>query len=126
MYFFFNSATFSAASKTAKGRELQLMSDRFNDIIVEGDNAYSAVVGAMREQAAEIDKKYPRGGATFIFHSLDDTGTRGVIAAIPLSDRTVSDRTTFEVQPYFRIYYHQVAFAATIPEAVALAKGGDK
>lgn len=121
MYFFFNSATFSTASKTAKGRELQMMSDRFNDLLVEGDDAYSAVVVAMREQAAEIDKKYPRGRATFIFHSLDDTGTRGVIAAIP-----VSDRNTFEMQPYFRIYYHQVAFAATIPEAVALAKGGDK
>ena len=75
----------------------------------------------MREPAAEIDKTYPRGRATFIFHSLDDTGTRGVIAAIP-----VSDRNTFEMQPYFRRDYHQVAFAATIPEAVALAKGGDK
>lgn len=119
MFFFDTVQTFSTTGKSAKGKVLQEMAMRFKDVLVQGDCAPSKIVVAMREQAAETDKHFTRGRKTFIDHTVDRSGDSGQIMAVP-----VSDVVDFDKQAYFRIYYHKVARTATIPEAVALTKGG--
>ena len=121
MFFFDTVQTFSSTAKTAKGKALQEMALRFKDVLVQGDYAPANIVTAMREKAAEIDKRFNRGRQTYIDHTVDRSGDGGQIMAVPASD--VVD---FDKQPYFRIYYHRVARTATIPEAVALTKGGER
>ena len=121
MFFFDTVQTFSTTGKSAKGKVLQEMAKRFKDVLVQGEYAPDKIVVAMREQAAEIDKNFTRGRKTFIDHTVDRSGDSGQIMAVP-----VSDVVDFDKQAYFRLYYHKVARTATIPEAVALTKGGAK
>lgn len=121
MFFFDTVQTFSTSGKSAKGKALQEMAMRFENVLVQGEDAPFKIVVAMREQAAAIDKKYNRGRETYIDHTVDRSESSGQITAIP-----VSESVDWNVQPYFRIYYHRVARTATIPEAVALTKGGER
>lgn len=121
MFFFDTVQTFSSTAKTAKGKALQEMAERFKDVLVQGEDAHLKIVSAMREQAAAIDRKYNHGRQTFIDITIDNSGASGQITAIP-----VSESGDWNVQPYFRIYYHKVARTATIPEAVDIAKGGSQ
>lgn len=121
MFFFDTVQTFSTTGKSAKGKALQEMAMRFKDVLVQGDYAPDKIVIAMREQAAEIDKQFTRGRKTYIDHTIDRSGDSGQIMAVP-----VSDVVDFDKQAYFRIYYHKVARTATIPEAVAIVKGGTR
>ncbi len=121
MFFFDTVQTFSTTGKSAKGQALQEMAMRFKDVLVQGDYAPDKIVIAMREQAAEIDKQFTRGRKTYIDHTIDRSGDSGQIMAAP-----VTDVVDFDKQSYFRLYYHKVARTATIPEAVALTKGGVK
>lgn len=119
MFFFDTVQTFSSTAKTAKGKVLQEMAMRFKDVLVQGEYAPVHIVTAMRKQVSEIDKRLNRGRQTYIGHTVDRSGDSGQIMAVP-----VSDSVDFDKQPYFRLYYHRVARQATIPEAVALTKGG--
>ena len=121
MFFFDTVQTFSTTGKSAKGKALQEMAMRFKDVLVQGDYAPVTIVTAMRDKATEIDKHFNRGRKTFVDHTVDRSGDSGQIMAVP-----VSDVVDFDKQAYFRIYYHKVARTATIPEAVALTKGGAK
>lgn len=118
MFFFDTVQTFSTSGKSAKGRFLQDMAKRFENVLVQGDDAPFKIVVAMQEQARIADSR-SRGRATYVDHVIDRSETYGQITAYPVSDAVDSDK-----QPYFRFFYHKVARTATIPEAVALAKGG--
>ena len=121
MYFFDTVQTFSSSGKSAKGQVLQEMAKRFEYVLVQGDDAPVKIVTAMREAVAEIDKRFSRGHQTYIDFTEDRTGDYGQIMAVP-----ASDVVNFEKQAYFRVYYHKVTRTATVPEAIALAKGGEK
>lgn len=121
MFFFYNVQTFASGAKTAKGKVLQAMADKFSDVLVQGDDAIVKILIAMREKAREVDSQYNRGRETYVDFIEDNTGNSGIIEARP-----VESASGFETQPYFRIYYHKVARTATIPEAVALTKGGSR
>ena len=121
MFFFDTVQTFSTSGKSAKGKALQEMAMRFENVLAQGEDAPFKIVVAMREQAAAIDKKYNRGRETYIDLTVDCTESSGQITAIP-----VSESVDWNMQPYFRISYHRVARTATIPEAVALTKGDER
>lgn len=119
MFFFDTVQTFSSTAKTAKGKALQEMAERFKNVLVQGEDAPFKIVVAMREQAAAIDRKYKRGRETYIDHTVDSSEQSGQITAIP-----VSKSVDWNVQPYFRIFYHRISRTDTIPVAVDLVKGG--
>lgn len=119
MFFFDTVQTFSTSGKSAKGQALQEMAKRFECVLVQGDDAPVKIVMAIREQAAVIDKEFRRGRDTFVDYTVDRSGDYGQISAYP-----ASDSVDFDKQPYFRVFFHKVARTATIPEAIALAKGG--
>lgn len=121
MFFFDTVQTFSTTGKSAKGKAIQEMAKRFENVLVQGEDAPIKIVMAMREQVQVIDKRYNRGRQTFVDLTIDRSGNYGQISAFP-----VSDSGDFDVQPYFRMYFHKVARTATIPEAVDLVKGGEK
>lgn len=121
MFFFDTVQTFSTSAKTAKGKALQEMAMRFKDVLVQGDFAPVNIVTAMREMAAELDKQFSKGRPTFIDLAIDNSDGGGVITAVP-----VSDVVNWDKQPYFRIYFHKVSRTATIPETLALVKGGEQ
>lgn len=119
MFFFDTVQIFSTMGKSRKGEFLQKMAKRFEGVLVQGDDAPVKIVIAMREQAHIVDERFSRGRETFVDYTFDRTGSYGRISAYP-----VSDVANFDVQPYFRIFFHKVARTATIPEAEALTKGG--
>ena len=121
MFFFDTVQTFSTSGKSAKGRFLQDMAKRFENVLVQGDDAPFKIVVAMQDRARIADSRFSRGRATYVDHVIDRSENYGQITAYPVSDAVDSDK-----QPYFRIFYHKVARTATIPEAVALAKGGEQ
>ena len=122
MMFFFDSVQlFTSSGKSAKGQFFQNMAKRFEGVLVQGDNAPVQIALAMQEQARIVDSKISRGRATFVDHVIDRSENYGQITAYP-----VSDAVDFDKQPYFRIFYHRVARTASIPEAIAMTKGGDK
>lgn len=119
MMFFFDAVqTFSTSCKSAKGKALQDMAKRFENILVQGEDAPVKIVMAMREQAQIIDKRFSRGRQTYIDYTIDRSGDYIMISAIP-----VSEIVDYNVQPYFRIFIHKVARTATIPETIDLVKG---
>jgi len=120
MFFFDNVFCYSSMCKSAKGRALENMAERFLNVLVQGDDAPVKIACAMREQAAAIDKEYPRGRKTFIDITIDHSGDCGQITAIPVSGE-VHDSD----KQYFRVHFQKVARTATIPEAVSLVKGGE-
>ena len=120
MFFFDTVQTFTSSGKSAKGQFFQEMAKRFENVLVQGDDAPFQIAMAMQEQARIIDSKITRGRATFVDHVVGRSENYGQISAYP-----VSDAVDFDKQPYFRIFYHRVARTASIPEAVALAKGGE-
>ena len=119
MFFFDTVQIFSTSGKSAKGQFFQNMAKRFENVLVQGDDAPFKIALAMQEQARIVDSRFTRGRATYVDHVIDRSGCDGQITAYP-----VSDAVDFDKQPYFRIFYHKVARIATIPEAEALAKGG--
>lgn len=119
MYFFDDVQIYSTTGKSARGKALQEMAERFKNVLVQGEYAPESIVIAMRKQVEKIDK-YSRGRETFVFLTSDNTEGNGQIVAIP-----VSDYGEFDKQPYFRICFHVVARTATILEAVALTEGGE-
>lgn len=119
MFFFHSVQIFSGSGKSAKGQFLQEIAKRFEDVLVQGDDAPFKIAAAMQEQARIVDSRFNRGRATYVDHVIDRSENFGQITAYP-----VSDRVDFEKQPYFRMFYHRVDRTATIPEAVALVKGG--
>lgn len=121
MFFFDTVQTFSTSGKSNKGQMLQEMAKRFERVLVQGDDAPLKIVMALREEAQAIDNRFNRGRATFVDYTFDHSCDYGQITAYP-----VSDSVDFDKQPYFRIFFHKVARTATIPEAVALAKGGEE
>lgn len=121
MYFFDTVQTFSSSGKTGKGQALQKMAKRFERVLVQGEDAPLKITMAMREQAHIIDNHFTRGRATYVDYTFDRSGDFGQISAYP-----VSETVDFDKQPYFRIFYHRVARTATIPEAEALTKGGER
>ena len=120
MFFFDTVQTFSSSGKTYKGKFLQEMAKRLEYVLVQGENAPVHIAMAMQEQASILDSKITRGRETYVDHVIDRSGDFGQISAYP-----VSDAVDFDKQPYFRVFYHKVARQATIPEAVALTKGGE-
>lgn len=121
MFFFDTVQTFSSSGKSAKGQYFQEMAKRFENVLVQGDDAPFKIAMAMQEQARIADSRFTRGRATYVDHFVDRSEEYGQITAYP-----VSDGVDFDKQPYFRIFYHRVARTATIPEAVALTKGGER
>ncbi len=121
MYFINPVQTFSTSGKSNKGQLLQDMARRFERVLVQGEDAPVKITLALREEAKAIDERFSRGRATMVDLVLDSFGDCGQITACP-----VSDTADFDKQPYFRMYFHKVARTATIPEAVALAKGGEQ
>lgn len=120
MYFFGQIQTFSTTGKSNKGQLLQDMARRFERVLVQGDDAPVKITLAMREQATAIDRRFSRGRATYVDCVMDSLGDYGQITAYPVSDTVDLDK-----QAYFRMIFHKVARTATIPEAIALAKGGE-
>ena len=96
------------------------MAKRFEGVLVQGDDAPVKITVAMREQATIVDSRFKRGRATYVDCVFDRSGNYGQITAYP-----VSDSVDFDKQPYFRLFFHKVARTASIPEALALAKGGE-
>lgn len=121
MYFFDTVQTFSTSGKSAKGQYFQEMAKRFENVLVLADDAPVKIAVAMQEQARIADSRFTRGRTTYVDHVIDRSGECGQITAYP-----VSDCVDFDKQPYFRISYHRVARTATIPEAIALTKGGEE
>lgn len=121
MFFFDTVQTFSTTGKSAKGKAIQEMAKRFEHVLVQGEDTPVKIVMAMREHVQVIDNRYSRGRQTFVDYTIDRSGDCGQISAFP-----VSDCVNFDVQPYFRMYFHKVARTATIPEAVAIVKGGEE
>lgn len=121
MFFFDTVQLFTSSGKSAKGQFFQNMAKRFEGVLVQGDNAPFQIALAMQEQARIVDSKISRGRATFVDHVIDRSENYGQITAYP-----VSDAVDFDKQPYFRIFYHRVARTASIPEAIALARGGEQ
>lgn len=121
MFFFDTVQIFTSSGKTYKGQYLQEMAKRLENVLVQGEDAPVKIAIAMQEQARILDSKVSRGRETYVDHVIDRSGNCGQISAYP-----VSDAVDFDKQPYFRVFYHKVARTATIPEAVALTKGGDK
>ena len=121
MYFFDTVKTFTTSGKSGKGQQLQEMAKRFERVLVQGEDAPLKITMAMREQAHIIDNHFTRGRATYVDYTFDRTGNSGQITAYP-----ISECVDFDKQPYFRIFYHRVARTATISEAEALTKGGEK
>ncbi len=120
MFFFDTVQTFNTTGKSAKGQAIQEMAARFKNVLVQGEDAPVKIVMAMRDQVQLIDKRFSRGRETFVDYTFDRSGDYGQITAIPVSETVAFDR-----QPYFRIFFHKVARTASIPEAVALVKGGE-
>ena len=87
---------------------------------MQGDDAPFKIAMSLQEQARIADSRFSRGRATYVDHVIDRSENYGQITAYP-----VSDSVDFDKQPYFRMFYHRVARTATIPEAEALAKGGE-
>lgn len=121
MFFFDTVQIFTSSGKTYKGQYLQEMAKRLENVLVLGEDAPVKIAIAMQEQARILDSKVSRGRETYVDHVIDRSGDYGQISAYP-----VSDAVDFDKQPYFRLFYHKVARTATIPEAVALTKGGVK
>lgn len=121
MFFFDTVQIFSTSGKSAKGQYLQEIAKRFEDVLVQGDDAPFKIAMSLQEQARIADSRFSRGRATYVDHVIDRSENYGQITAYP-----VSDSVDFDKQPYFRMFYHRVARTATIPEAEALAKGGAK
>lgn len=121
MFFIDTVQTFSTSGKSTKGQALQQMAKRFERVLVQGEDAPIKITLAMRETASSLDNSSYRGRATYVDCTLDSTGDYGQITAYP-----VSDSADFDKQPYFRLFFHKVARTASIPEALALAKGGEK
>ncbi|MDE6928630.1 MAG: hypothetical protein K2P06_07890 [Muribaculaceae bacterium] len=96
------------------------MAKRLENVLVQGEDAPVKIAIAMQEQARILDSKVARGRETYVDHVIDRSGDYGQISAYP-----VSDAVDFDKQPYFRVFYHKVARTASIPEAIALAKGGE-
>ena len=120
MFFFDTVQLFTSSGKTYKGQFLQEMAKRLENVLVQGEDAPVKIAIAMQEQARIIDSKITRGRATFVDHVIDRSENYGQISAYP-----VSGAVDFDKQPYFRIFYHRVARTASIPEAIALARGGE-
>lgn len=121
MYFFDTVQIFSSSGKSGKGQFFQQIAKRFEGVLVQGDDAPIKITLAMREQATIADSRFSRGRATYVDCVVDRSGDCGQITAYP-----VSDAVDFDKQPYFRMFFHKVTRTATIPEAVALTKGGGK
>lgn len=120
MMFFFDSVqTFSTTGKSAKGKALQEMAKSLERVLVLDKEAPVKIVTAMRELAADIDKRYRRGRETFVDYTFDEASQSGQISAVPCSDNPSPNE-----QPYFRIYYYRVAHSVDFKEAVLLMKGG--
>lgn len=120
MFFFDTVQLFTSSGKTYKGQFLQEMAKRLENVLVQGEDAPVKIAIAMQEQARILDSKVARGRETYVDHVIDRSGDYGQISAYP-----VSDAVDFDKQPYFRVFYHKVARTASIPEAIALAKGGE-
>lgn len=121
MMFFFDSVqTFSTTGKSAKGKDLQEMAKNLERVLVLDKEALVKIVTAMREFAAEIDKRYSRGRETFVYYTFDDVSESGQISAVPCTDNSILIK-----QPYFRIYCYRVAHSVDFKEAVLLMKGGE-
>lgn len=121
MFFFDTVQLFASSGKTYKGQFLQEMAKRLENVLVQGEDAPVKIAIAMQEQARILDSKVTRGRETYVDHVIDRSGDYGQISAYP-----VSEAVDFDKQPYFRIFYHRVARTASIPEAIALTKGGEQ
>lgn len=121
MFFFDTVQTFSTTGKSAKGQYLQEIAKRFENVLVQGDDAPFKIAMSLQEQARIADSRFSRGRATYVVHVIGRSENYGQITAYPVSDSVDSDK-----QPYFRMIYHRVARTATIQEAAALVKGGAK
>lgn len=116
MMFFFNKIQSSSSPKSFKVTYLLERARQLERVLVEGEDAPVKIAIALQEIAIKLDKENPRGRSIYIDHYSDSFHGYGCISAYPASES--------DVKPYFRIYYHKVARTATIPEAVALTKGG--
>lgn len=121
MFFFDTVQIFSTSGKSGKGQFFQQMAKRFEGVLVQGDDAPVKIALAMREQATIVDNRFKRGRSTYVDCIFDRSGNYGQITAYP-----VSDSVDFDKQPYFRLFFHKVARTASIPEALALTKGGEE
>lgn len=117
--FFHPVQTFSTTGKSEKGKLLQEMALQFECMAVEGENATTAIVVAMRDFAARLDEKYPRGSRTYVDHTIDPNGN-GVITALP-----VSEQCTIHERVYFRIYFNRIVREVSSEQAKTIAKGGE-
>lgn len=119
MMFFFNKVQSSSSPKSFKVVFLLEHARMLERALVHGEDAPDKIAIALQEFASMLNKENPRGHAIYIDHYNDSAHGYGCISALPATDST-------NPKPYFRIYYHKVARTATIPEAVAMTKGGAK
>lgn len=114
--FFHPVQTFSTTGKSEKGKRLQEMAQQFDCMAVEGENATTAIVVAMRDLAARLDEEHPRGSRTYIELTEDPNGN-GVITALP-----VSEQCSIHERVYFRIYFNRIAREMSVDQAKVIAK----
>ena len=95
------------------------MAQQFDCMAVEGENATTAIVVAMRDLAARLDEEHPRGSRTYIELTEDPNGN-GVITALP-----VSEQCSIHERVYFRIYFNRIAREMSVDQAKVIAKGGE-
>lgn len=117
--FFHPVQTISTTGKSEKGKRLQEMAQQFDCMAVEGENATTAIVVAMRDLAARLDEEHPRGSRTYIELTEDPNGN-GVITAWP-----VSEQCSIHERAYFRIYFNRIAREMSVDQAKVIAKGGE-
>lgn len=117
--FFHPVQTFSTTGKSDKGKRLQEMALQFDCMAVEGENAPTAIVVAMRDFAYRLDEEFPRGSRTYIEQNVDPNGN-GVISAKP-----VTEQCSINERVYFRIYFNRIVREVSSEQAKHIAKGGE-
>lgn len=119
MIYFFHPVQVFSTYKTSKARALQQLAQRFERVLVNGEDAPTHISCALQAAVAEIDAKYPHSRKTYIDYHLSDDGC-GQIVAVRVSD------TQAKLKPYFRIEFNRATKLATMREALALTEGGAK
>lgn len=114
--FLFNKVQTASSRKSFKVTYLLEIARQLERVLVQGEDAPVKIAIALQEIAIKLDKEIPRGRSIYIDHYSNSFHGYGCIAAYPASES--------DVKPYFRIFYDKVARTATIPETIALMKGG--